>query len=297
LRREECAECGGARTTIEEKLAGLLNPFAGLVSGVQAIPAAYGRSWSHGAVLMPAPHAVLGATGSGANPGEARTRMVFEAVERFCSAWTPGVPEEVELAPLDTGEPLRAKASEIYFGYPGVKGDTTGCAAAPDKETAVRHGWLEVLERDAVARWWSEREAPRRERVTETAKAWALDIGRHEGVAVAAVLEEDEQGLHLGTGAAREWGEAVRNAEREMRQFQLWDRVTGAPPHRRKWREHYAKERGAWLRGAVSDGSKWPRQPPPAAYYADLTHAWLRIPVVRVAIPGARTIRELDLPL
>lgn len=301
LRRQNCPDCSSKfpAADLHSKLQGLLSPFTGLLTKVHSIPQALGRSWSHGTVLLPRPHSPMGATGSDATPVGARRRMVFEAIERHCVSYVDGDPDRVPVHSLAGPECGTIPASEAFFGYPGVSGDTTGCASAPVLEQAIQHGWLEVIERDALAKWWTNRRICRRVPIPDAEDAWALDLSTNTAVAIAVALSAKPDGSQIYMGAAADlaWDRALLRAYNEMRQFQIWDRVTGLPPSRETWMQRNTLDHSPWLAGSVRASALPSAALPTDGYWANFTRDWLRIPVVRVFCPGLENTKELDLPL
>ena len=69
--------------------------------------------------------------------------------------WTP-------VCSLTTGATRYLPTSYCYYGYRSndplfARADSNGCAAGAVLEEAVLHGFLELVERDAVALWWYNR--------------------------------------------------------------------------------------------------------------------------------------------
>ncbi len=113
--------------------------------------------------------------------------------------------------------------------------DSNGCAAGETMEQAVEHALLELIERDAIALWWTAR-LPRpgltlpegaevEEIVSEfTARqrrVWLLDLTTDIGVPVAVAIAASEAGparFSLGFGAAFAERRAILRAFYELRQ-------------------------------------------------------------------------------
>lgn len=301
LRRQNCPDCSSKtpKASLDLKIQGLLNPYTGLLTQPHFIPQAMGRSWSHGTVLLPTPHMPQGATGSDPTPQGARRRMVFEAIERHCVAYTAADPEELPVHTLSGASAGTISASQAYFGYPGASNSTTGCAAAPLLEQAIQHGWLEVIERDALAKWFIHKRLCKRITIPASDDAWALDLTSNPAVSIAVALSAKPDGseVYLGAAAGLSWDNALARAYNEMRQFQIWDRVTGTPPSRQAWMQRNTLDHSPWLAGSVNAPSLPTTPLPTNAYWADLTRDWLGIPVVRVFCPDLQSIDNLDLPL
>lgn len=132
-----------------------------------------------------------------------------------------------------------------YYGYPlpeeheFCRADSNGCAAGGNLEEAILQGFLEVVERDAVAIWWYNRirrpgvdlgsfEQPFFARLVEQYKKLGrvvdvLDVRSDFGipvfVAVSRVRGRGNRGLLLGFGAHPDAEIAIGRALAEMNQF------------------------------------------------------------------------------
>jgi ribosomal protein S12 methylthiotransferase accessory factor len=85
------------------------------------------------------------------------------------SAWVPelfDVERELEWSPvwsLTRNEPRYVPTAYCYYGYSRqhqtwfARADSNGCAAGRNKEEAILQGFLELVERDAIALWWYNR--------------------------------------------------------------------------------------------------------------------------------------------
>lgn len=132
-----------------------------------------------------------------------------------------------------------------YYGYPFGDGprfawaDSNGCAAGNTVEEAVLQGFLELVERDAVALWWYNR--VRRPQVDLTSfgepylarvwayyesigrELWVLDLTTDLGIptfaAVSRQLDTGTEQIALGFGAHLDPRAAVVRAVSEMNQF------------------------------------------------------------------------------
>lgn len=117
--------------------------------------------------------------------------------------------------------------------------DTNGCASGWSRETAIVKGFLELVERDAVAIWWFNRvrrpslpqsvlELPAIRAVADWQNAnrrrlHLLDLTSDLGIPVVAAVSHDEDGLGIAVGFGAHFdlaGAAVRAAF-EMTQFQV----------------------------------------------------------------------------
>jgi thiazole/oxazole-forming peptide maturase SagD family component len=142
---------------------------------------------------------------------------------------------------LTRGETMLAPTQHCYFysNPPSERlvcvADSNGCAAGESMERAVEHGLLELIERDAIALWWTARvakpglglpdEAEAEEIVSEfearKRKVWLLDLSTDTGVPVAAAIAASEAKparFSLGFGAAFGWRRAILRALYELRQ-------------------------------------------------------------------------------
>ncbi|MGA5557636.1 TOMM precursor leader peptide-binding protein [Streptomyces lavendulocolor] len=156
--------------------------------------------------------------------------------------------EAVEWTPvwsLTAGEHRMLPTSMLYFG-PGPDGfsrspwaDSNGAAAGSSLEDAVVQGFLELVERDAVALWWYNRtrqpavdldafDEPWLRCVRESygrlgRDLWVLDLTTDFGVpAMAAISRRTggaEEGIAFGFGAHFDPALALRRAVTEMSQL------------------------------------------------------------------------------
>jgi ribosomal protein S12 methylthiotransferase accessory factor len=183
---------------------------------------------------------------SGASPA---LRGVWERLDAYrrdrstpTMAWT-------NAADLADGQNVRLPA-DICLRRPAEERDvdppwplSTGCGAGPDHVTAVLHGLLELIERDAVALWWR---GGRRARVvpgdmgtavlaqlrggTTQRRTWFLDVSTdiRVPVVVAASCDDDGFGLCCGFAAGTTLANAAELAVREMTQLELAHRLSAA---------------------------------------------------------------------
>jgi ribosomal protein S12 methylthiotransferase accessory factor len=114
-----------------------------------------------------------------------------------------------------------------------------GCAAGVSVESAILHGLLELIERDAVALWWrgGRRGRPLSPQVTTEVESlittlrqgisgrstWVVDITTDIGVPVVAAIsfEPTGRGFCCGMAARPSFGAAARSALFEMCQGEL----------------------------------------------------------------------------
>jgi ribosomal protein S12 methylthiotransferase accessory factor YcaO len=170
--------------------------------------------------------------------------------------------------------------------------ESTGCAAGATREEAIAAGWREVVERDAVARWWYGRlEAPAVEwgEVAECAETgwmlereWGrlevLDVGAGMGpVCVAVSSREDGREVVFGAGAGGTWQEACARAVREVAQVRVWRKHWGDRAVM-GYEELQPFQRAG--RGNAVETREVKR------YWVDLTRRRVGLPVVRVIAPG-----------
>ncbi|MFF8293456.1 TOMM precursor leader peptide-binding protein [Streptomyces sp. NPDC016309] len=152
--------------------------------------------------------------------------------------WTP-------VWSLTSEEHRLLPTSMLYYesgpraGEPALWADSNGNAAGSSMEDAVVQGFLELVERDAVALWWCNRtrqpgvdldafDDPWLARTRETyerlgRETWALDLTSDFGIPVMVALSrrtgEDGQGIVFGFGAHFDPRLALRRAVTEMSQL------------------------------------------------------------------------------
>ncbi|MEJ2885784.1 TOMM precursor leader peptide-binding protein [Actinomycetospora aeridis] len=150
--------------------------------------------------------------------------------------------EETDWSPLWSlrdGAARWLPTAMLYHGAPGPSwafADSSGCAAGPTRDEAIRGGLLELVERDAVALWWYHRTPMpavdltadadgRRARDAHGAlgrEVWALDLTTDLGVpVVAAVSAARRHGVPtdrvmLGLGADPDPSTALHRALGEL---------------------------------------------------------------------------------
>jgi ribosomal protein S12 methylthiotransferase accessory factor len=147
-----------------------------------------------------------------------------------------------------TGERIRLlPAAFAYYGHPELRlgfcvADSNGCAAGATPAEAVAHGLLEVIERDAVGIWWSNRvrrpavplgsadqpvvrDAIGRHRALGR-EVWALDLTTDVGIPVVAVVsartDHPVEDIVFGFGADLDPFLALLKAVMEMDQTHFW---------------------------------------------------------------------------
>jgi ribosomal protein S12 methylthiotransferase accessory factor len=196
------------------------------------------------------------------------SRLQYEERERSNAAdpsgfqWVPEPygGEEIEWSrarSLVTGEVRLVPAACVYFGFEGrgsrfCKGDSNGLAGGNCLEEAVLQGFLELVERDAVALWWYNRARVRgvdlasfqdawmdalAERYPRWGRSlWALDLTTDLGIPCFAALSSRPGGgredIIFGFGAHLDPAVALRRALAEVNQ--MLPTVERSPEERRR---------------------------------------------------------------
>lgn len=196
-----------------------------------------------------------------------------------------------------------------------------GCAAGTTLDEAVLQGFLELVERDAVAIWWYNRcprpapaggipDHPALHPLIEGIAArgwrvWLLDLTTDLGIPVTAALARAETDGRwcIGFGAHFEAEIAAERALTELAQLFRVDGRDGPPP--------WAPDRGADEAYLYPSGTVAPPPPPLAGtaetfgelvewcaalvaargmemLVTDLTHPDIALPVAKVSVPGLR---------
>ncbi|WP_051966058.1 TOMM precursor leader peptide-binding protein [Kitasatospora mediocidica] len=162
--------------------------------------------------------------------------------------WTP-------VWSLTTGDRRYLPTSMLYYSAPHAGAghryavaDSNGCAAGSSLEDAILQGFLELVERDAVAQWWYNRTRQPGVDIGAFGDAWndelhevhrglkrsvwALDLTNDLGIPVVAALsrrtDKPAQDVIFGFGAHFDPAVALRRALTEMNQ--LLPAVLGAGP-------------------------------------------------------------------
>lgn len=191
-----------------------------------------------------APPLIVAAAGKGRRPDDAILRARAEAVERHCGAWAgdrpirrgrardlagavlpPGVAEDDEIdwceaRSLLDGSARWLAAGSAWYGYSAglPPAHSVGCAAGPTLEAAILAGLLELVERDALARWWhGMRAVPG---VAEADGGWLLALPHQLNLPVIVALATDASGVVvLGAAADVDGPRAAERARLERGQI------------------------------------------------------------------------------
>jgi ribosomal protein S12 methylthiotransferase accessory factor len=216
-------------------------------------------------------------------------------------------------------------AAYCFIDYPSPDGkrfcvgDSNGCAAGNTIEEAILQGFLELVERDALAIWWHNR-VPRPARdiagfddpslAASAAHMRALgrtlhvfnithDLAVPVFAAVSATLAGDE--VRIGSGAHLDPRLALTRAVSEVHQSLAWPRERTSPgltlatvPHLRPdqdWQGCPAWPTSTDLRDDVLRCVELARRRGLDVIVTNLTRPDLAFPVVRVTVPGLRHYR------
>jgi ribosomal protein S12 methylthiotransferase accessory factor len=183
----------------------------------------------------------------------------------------------VPVAPLNGGPCRYAPACLVYLGHPEaarlperLRPDSSGAAAGATPGAARRAALFELLERDAVARWWqgglrrpgfgtAVLGAPWLDRFSRRLLAdgrllYFLDLGAAHAIPVAAAVsaQVDGRSIVLGTAAGRTIRKAAIRAAGELAQNLLG--LQGPPAKRLVPAE---KRVARWLAGAAIGSAPW----------------------------------------
>jgi len=166
---------------------------------------------------------------------------------------------EIEWSPLWSlthGAPRWLPTALLYFGYPQERAqscfhaDSNGNAAGNSREEAIVHGFLELVERDALAIWWYNRlpvpgvaldsfDEPfvgriRTHLAAQGRDLWVLDLSCDTGVPVFGAfsrsLRGDGERIAMGFGAHVEPRLALLRALTELQQMLIWLPLSAAAP-------------------------------------------------------------------
>ncbi len=285
----------------------------------------------------PAP-LVVAVAGKGRRPEDAVLRARAEAVERHSGAWAgdrpvhrapardlpgailpPGVAgDEVidwcEARSVLDGTPRWLAAATAWYGYRDAArpdlgpAHSIGCAAGPTSEAAILAGLMELVERDALARWWhGMRAVPG---LAESDGGWLLALPHPLNLPVIVALATDPSGVVvLGAAADIEAGRAAERARLERGQIAVLmaaerhglivDPVDPLHARLANWRADTDIAASTWLRpsGALNLHDLPPVGGLPACIdrlraaghdlvVLDQTRPEIGVPVVRVVVPG-----------
>lgn len=213
-------------------------------------------------------------------------------------------------------------ASYCYYGHPRLAEvrhnppDSNGCAAGNTLEEAILQGFLELVERDAVAIWWYNRvprpgvdldsfddpylAAVRRAYAGIDREIWALDLTADLGIPTFAALSRPVAPgagpIIFGFGAHFDARLALLRAFTEMNQS-----LPGVPvsisdePHLRpaigiplRARNTFTSERPGDLRAEVERCQALVERQGLELLVLDQTRPDVGLPVVKVIVPGLR---------
>ncbi|MFE6760643.1 TOMM precursor leader peptide-binding protein [Streptomyces sp. NPDC057684] len=212
------------------------------------------------------------------NPRHSRFQQVPPPFDPQAPAdWTP-------VWSLTSGTQRLLPTSMLYFG-PGPDGvpatpwaDSNGNAAGSSPEDAVVQGFLELVERDAVALWWYNRtrrpavdldafDEPWLARTRQTFErlhrhVWALDLTSDFGIPVVVAMSRRTDGpaqaISFGFGAHFDPRLALRRAVTEMAQL--------LPPEGDPVEFRTAdRDLSAWWQGATVENQPYVRADPAEA--------------------------------
>ena len=279
--------------------------------------------------------------GGGADLEEAATRLAGEAAEVLAQAGRPvpsdlphdpaidalwvGAPDPLRIAAenLATGAALAVPAAAIFPALDARRRAdapprSLGLAAGPDRDAARLGGMLELVERDAAARWWTGatrphavdpavagagRLAPLRAGA-ETARATTLlALPSAAGVPVVCALscDPDGAGLAFGLKAALDPATAVRGAVTELLQMEIAlqmarHRAANATPGDRATLARAALDAG---HPAFAAAPALPAPPPPADlgdHVARLAAAGCRAVAADLTAPAGLAVAKVFAP-
>ncbi len=200
--------------------------------------------------------------------------------------------DEVEWSPLwslTAGRRRYLPTACCYYGYATcadvrfARGDSNGCAAGNNREEALLQGFLELVERDAVACWWYNRlrrpgvdlESFGLPYVTELSRyyrslerdLWVLDITADTGIPAFAALsrrcDKKTEDIIMGFGAHLDPRVALLRSVTELNQS-LPDVYRGTPDPAA---DHLSSDRASveWLNEATLAGHPFLSADPDAA--------------------------------
>lgn len=183
-------------------------------------------------------------SGTATERRRARLAALGEAIERH-AAYHP--PEQTgattRLWRLGRPGTRRFPSNQVWLGYEEGRGDrlSHGLACGPNLKTAVRAGASELLERDALVRWWREWSAGRDGDVRRHAEGlWSVPAA--QGRAYLAAVSNPHGGAAWGSAAGPD---AAARAQREARHNALvmTEQCPEAPSELRTFQDHASQ---AW---------------------------------------------------
>ena len=343
--RANCVHCQKGHSA-QLPLDALLNPCLGLIDELVTIPESpFGMGVAHGVAVGRritsdnfSEHVRMAVGGSSLMPRDPRLALLMEAAERHSLLYWPDdrgrlncehlpsrITDHTVRADLLTGkEQALVPAEAVFLGFSGSDhptwdADTNGCGAGLSYADALESAIYELVERDALARWWFFR--PRGNRVDldgdeftrhlastlreAQCRLWCLDItDRCVGipVVVACLSNSDGERIYLGASARSTRQEATRKACQEAVQFWLLGGLVGDPDSKKQWLENATTDNEPWIEGRPGDAVSIHRAQEklldlPAIvnflmrsgykiFHINMTRPWLQIPVARVIIPG-----------
>ncbi|MFF5183976.1 TOMM precursor leader peptide-binding protein [Streptomyces sp. NPDC000345] len=176
--------------------------------------------------------------------GRERWNAAHGPAHRVCEPFDENAPVDwTPMWSLTDGRHRLVPTAMLYYNAPGDRGPfaatSNGSAAGSSREDAVVQGFLELVERDAVALWWYNRtrqpgldldafDDPWVRRTREEHRGlgrrmWVLDLTSDLGVPVFAALsartDKPAQDITLGFGAHFDARIALRRAVAELNQM------------------------------------------------------------------------------
>jgi ribosomal protein S12 methylthiotransferase accessory factor len=237
--------------------------------------------------------------------------------------------------PIGSGERRWLPTALCYYGDAPDRArrsclaDSNGCAAGESLDDAIARGFLELVERDAVAIWWFNRLVrpgidlatvpdPLPAAMIDRAAALrrtlrVLDITTDLGIPAFAALSSDDDGgrLTVGFGAAFDPIAALRHALLELGLFfpeieagRRRGLFTGGEPagaylhpgERRPWPARPARVPATPAAELVREIDALTRSRGLDVFVLDQTRADVGVPVARVVVPGLRPLRPRFAP-
>lgn len=230
-----------------------------------------------------------------------RVREAWNRVQHGDFQWIPEPYDDepiewVEMAAVDIDEQIFVPASHVFFDFRGegaryCKGDSNGLAGGNCIEEAILQGFLELVERDAVALWWYNRAQRPAVDLTDFKdsyaaalqryyrsigrRLWVLDITTDLGIPCMVALSDltDGRDIIFGFGAHYDPGIALVRALTELNQ--MLPTVARTMDERKNqllpdfadaihWWEDHAVEGHPYLRPSASGNPRGPTAWPAA---------------------------------